>query len=647
MRIKRIRVQNLRAVKDCTLALDGLTALVGPNGAGKSTFLHALMLFQGDMTACKDDYHNRDTTQDISIQITFTDLPNAVMTAFPKYTSDNELGIKRIIRWKDDETASSLHGCYPGNPDFEDALDESDDDATLRYYVELFEMSKYSNFPELTSASKIRDYLRDWVQDNPDKYNARHDDEALMGDGVDGAAYLKEHVYILYIPAVRDAAAGKKGGGAGSVLGGLLDETTKNAFARTIIHQDSRTALKDMTPAFMRGEGLSELDELKSQVTKTLESIVPGSQVKLEWHPPSPDGDMPRAEPRLAEDEYVSPVGTAGHGLQRAFVIMAALRQLPWLQNLDGPKGGTHERPSVVLAVEEPEIYQHPTRMRHLAGLFRSMSQSGLDGVADRMQVVYTTHSPYFVGADRIGQVRMLRKVDGGRDKPKTTRVWRTDMDSIRKRLVDAGATRRTDPGRLEHDFDRILTPMMSEGFFADRVVLVEGDTDRIAVMRAAEMLGTPLDERGVAVISCGPKGNLHAPLAMFKELGVRTYVVWDGDNNKESEKKNNACLLSLLGMPRDEIDAGAWLGAITPDFACCEADMECMLRSDMGEEIHAPLAVRFRREYGLSGRSDKKPLLAYLMMREMEQRGMRPERLGRIVEAILDGSAAGGSSPA
>ena len=645
MRIKRIRVQNLRAVKDCTMDLDGLTALVGPNGAGKSTFLHALMLFQGDMTACKDDYHNRDTEQPIGIQITFTDLPNAVVDAFPKYTIDNELGIKCIIRWKGDKAAISLHGCHPGNPDFEEALDESDDDTTLKHYVELLEMPKYSNFPELTSASKIRDYLKDWARNNHDKYNARHDDEALTGGGVDGAALLKRHVRFLYIPVARDAATGGMGYSMGSTIEELLGKIPKNIFTEKPMRQDPEAMLKAMFDAIARGEDPPEFDEIKARSTGTLESFAPGSQFELECLPLSQDPATPRVEPRLVEGGYASPVDMAGHGLQRAFIVMAALRQVSVMQNRGEPEGGAHEGPSVVLAIEEPEIYQHPTRMRHLAGLFRSMSQNGLDGVADRIQVVYTTHSPYFVGADRIGQMRMLRKVDGGKGQPKVTSVWSTDMDRIRKRLADAGAAKRADQDRLMHDFDRILTPMMSEGFFADTVVLVEGDSDRIAVMRAAEMLGKPLDERGVAVIPCGSKSRLPGPLAMFKELGVRVYAVWDGDNNEGKEKKVNARLLSLLGRGSD--DEGEWLGAVTGDFACFKGKMERELRSDMGGELYDRLVSEYSKAYRLGKKDPKKPLVTHLLMREMEKRDKHPERLGWIVEAILDGGAAGGSSPA
>ena len=303
--------------------------------------------------------------------------------------------------------------------------------------------------------------------------------------------------------------------------------------------------------------------------------------------------------------------------------------------------------PSIVLAIEEPELYQHPTRARHIAGLLSSISRGGFKGVASSVQVIYTTHSPYFVGADRIGQIRLLRKEDGEKGMAKVTRVWSTDMGKIRRRLAAAGASKHADPDKLEHDFDRVLTPLMGEGFFAGTAVLVEGNSDRIAITRAAEMLGTPLDEQGVAVIPCGSKPSLPGPFAMFKELGVRTYAVWDGDNDKPEEKKRNWRLLSLLGIAEPEAAGSGWLGDITADFACHKTKLEGVLRSDMGEGLYDELVAKYKKAYRLKDSDEKKPLVTHLLMREMERRKIRPAGLGRIVEAILAGGAARGRDPA
>ncbi len=78
-----------------------------------------------------------------------------------------------------------------------------------------------------------------------------------------------------------------------------------------------------------------------------------------------------------------------------------------------GPEGGVSvgtesdtgankfQLPNLVLAIEEPELYQHPSRQRHLASVLLNLAEGALPGVAKNTQVIYTTHSPLFVGLDR------------------------------------------------------------------------------------------------------------------------------------------------------------------------------------------------------------------------------------------------------
>jgi putative ATP-dependent endonuclease of OLD family len=75
MIVKSVHVQNFRSIRDETLLCEPLTVLVGPNGAGKSSFLHALEAFY-DVSAryTGEDFYAGDTSQPISITVTFTDL---------------------------------------------------------------------------------------------------------------------------------------------------------------------------------------------------------------------------------------------------------------------------------------------------------------------------------------------------------------------------------------------------------------------------------------------------------------------------------------------------------------------------------------------------------------------------------------------
>ena len=657
MRIKSIRVENFRSVRGATLEFDGLTALVGANGAGKSTFLHALLAFYGKQKPSAEDFYNRDTTADIAIAVTFTGLPDAAAKEFEKYLHGGDLEVTRVYKHNSGSggsvaVESSLHGTAPRNPDFDAARAAASATDTVAKYDELRGRPEYSSLPRCKTGKAARKAMDGWEDDNPDKCERLPDDGSFFGFEEAAEGHLGRFTRMLYVPAVREATGDGTEGGRGSVLHELLELTVRGALAGSARHQSLQKEADALYEKARDMGGIPEAKRLEDDINGTLGMLARGARANLDWDMQAPRVGLPTATVRLSEDGYTTTIDRTGHGLQRAFII-AMLGRLHGAQAAGGKgeeggrRGDGDGDPSIMLAIEEPELHQHPSQARHIAGLLSSISRGGFAGVAKDVQVIYTTHSPHFVGADRIEQIRLLRKEGGEDGGPKTTRVWSTGMAEIQRRLEDAGASKHADPDKLEHDFDRLLTPLMGEGFFARTVVLVEGDSDRIAIMRAAEMLGTPLDERGVAVIPCGSKSALPGPLVMFKSLGMRVYPVWDGDNDNPRERNRNRRLLSLLGLAGGEIDGGAWLGSVNADFACCESDMDCALRSDMGEEVYAPFATRLKSEYRLGGRGKKKPLMAHLVMREMKKRGIRPAWPGRIVEAILAGGGAEEGGPA
>lgn len=85
------------------------------------------------------------------------------------------------------------------------------------------------------------------------------------------------------------------------------------------------------------------------------------------------------------------------------------------------------------------------------------------------------------------------------------------------------------------------LPTSFSEGFFADGVVLVEGDTDKVLLESVAESLGRPLEDIGLAVLAVDGKNGLRGPHAIFTSLGIPVFTVADGDalgGERASEKK-------------------------------------------------------------------------------------------------------------
>src|SRR4051794_23650563 len=106
MRLRTIRIENLRAFCDETIPFNDYTCLVGANGAGKSTILTALnILFRENVGSlnlhklARDDFHRADTTKPIRITVVFGDLSEAAKADFADYFRQGSLVVSAVATW--------------------------------------------------------------------------------------------------------------------------------------------------------------------------------------------------------------------------------------------------------------------------------------------------------------------------------------------------------------------------------------------------------------------------------------------------------------------------------------------------------------------------------------------------------------------
>lgn len=648
MRIKCVHVKSFRSIQDESIDCDSLTALVGRNGSGKSSFLSALELFYEPSGRVKvEDFFTEDVANDIEVAITFTDLSQEARELFARYIDNDDLTVTRVFSDPQLGKPSSYHGTRLQNPEFLEVRNVGGKRDIIKKYKELREKGAYPSLPVANSADTVLAALTEWESQNPTKCSRERDNEQFFGFTGVGRGYLGRHTRFIHIPAVRDAsedAIEKRG----SSVTEIMDLVVRSALGKRQDLAEFEQSTQERYKEIMNPQNLSELRDLEQVLSSTLQAYVPAAGVLLQWSE-FPDITIPRpeAQVKLREDDYESRVERTGHGLQRAFIVtmlqhLVAAR-VPESTGDDTASSDDNQvpvtelkLPSLVLAIEEPELYQHPSSQRHLASVLLKLATGAIPGVAQNTQVIYTTHSPLFVGLDRFNQIRVLRKTSFIEGHSKATRVKKADMREVANQIQKArGVTQKEfSEDTLMPRLQALMTPWMNEGFFADLVVLVEGEGDRAAILGAAHSMNHDLDAMGITVIPCFGKSNLDRPLVIFRQLDIPVYVVWDGDYNvKDSRPEDNRYLLRLLGEAEQD-----WPEFVGNASACFKINIEKTLECEIGTDLFNQLLNEAREDLEIVKKDQalKNPVVIQRVLSKATIKGKSSLSLTSIVENVV-----------
>jgi putative ATP-dependent endonuclease of OLD family len=529
------------------------------------------------------------------------------------------------------------------NPEFDEVRSAGGKREIRSKYNDLRGTEKYANLPSVTSGDTALTELQKWESQNPDKCTRSRDDGQFFGFTGVGQGYLGKYTRFIRIPAVRDAsedATEKKGSCVTEIMNLVVRSVLALRKDVTDFKEETKTKYKDI----MDPSKLTELTTLETQLSQTLQYYVPDAEVLLRWSELADiDIPLPQAHTKLLEDGYESSVQRTGHGLQRAFILtmlqhlVAAREQKPEQEATEEQETNQFEQPqlpNLILAIEEPELYQHPSRQRHLATVLDQLAEGNVPGVAHKTQVIYSTHAPLFIGLDHFDQIRLLRKVNGEADKPKITKVTSVILGHVANDLwtLDGQQGDNYTAETLRPRMQAVMTPWMNEGFFADVAVMVEGEGDRAALLAAGSALGYNCESMGICVIPCMGKNNMDRPALVFSKLCIKTYLIWDNDRKANDPKpEENKRLLRLVGATEEDWPAGVW-----DTHACFDSKLETTLMREIDTEIFNRYLDEAKREFRLPrDRILKNPFALRYIIEGCYGQGHHSTTLDSIIEKI------------
>lgn len=154
-----------------------------------------------------------------------------------------------------------------------------------------------------------------------------------------------------------------------------------------------------------------------------------------------------------------------------------------------------------ILAIEEPEAHLHPVNQRLI---YKDVIKN------NNSSVLLTTHSTHITSIAPVESiVHLLHKNGEGTN-------------------INATADMPMEEGEFL-DMERYLDVKRGEIYLGKAVILVEGIAEEYLVPRFAEILGKPLDEKGIIVcnVNCT---NFTPYVKVLSNLGIPYTIITDGD---------------------------------------------------------------------------------------------------------------------
>jgi putative ATP-dependent endonuclease of OLD family len=520
VRLQTFTVTNYRSItKAEKLDLTDFTVLVGPNNEGKSNILRAMVLGMRVLDRAAS-----------GIPLT----GRGARSSFRRVLSND-------YHWERDYPMQLQVGRPEGRTSLRYDFFLSDDE------VEAFKQdigSRINNELPVQIQLGNEQNLIQIPKKGPGKKSLSQKRDAI-------AQFVGQRIDVAYIPAVRQSE--KSEDAVRRILDGELRRLEKDREYQKALDEVARI----QQPTF---------DRVSDAIAETLREFIPDvTAVRVSANDDERYRALRQSLSIIVDDGYATDLAMKGDGVQ-------SLAAVALMRHLTSSVGEDRE---VVLAIEEPESHLHPSAIHQLRRVLLE--------IADRQQVVITTHSPVFVNRTApneniVVQDNKARAASG--------------VDEIREILG-------------VHVADNLQS--------ANRVILVEGESDRriiTALLRArlADLTGV-IEEGGLVVECIGGSGKLPYRLRRLEPDVCDVFVIMDGDDagRQAIEKatsggiiqRTSTFLLSTPGQAQSEledlIDPTLYMDAI-------ERDVGIILRGSRFTQQRSKWSQRMARQAGESG---------------------------------------------
>ncbi len=554
MKIQRVKIHNWRSIKNIDISFENLMVFIGQNNHGKSNILSALLFFFGVNNCVELDFNKGE--DQIFIEVTFIDLDDHDKAQFAKYlTSESSITVRKQINKGE---SFEYHG-YCQIPGEDWLKEENISNYATREAINNTPLSSLVPSTGRLTKEIIKQAQQDYIQKNNSSIKFSYNLEATNFLGLKSVA---QGIFgeVFFVPAVKNAGEEFNMKGK-SVFNQLLTNVINDMSISNPEYIEVKKKVRELTQILNKNIEDGSLNNNRPEQISKLEKLLEAelaswnTTIDIEITPPDVDEVLRVGTNVWLNDGVPTDVNRKGNGLQRSLIFAlikawAKISQEERNKQEEQEEGGTARKASksTFFIFEEPELYLHPQAQRELYSSLKKLSEND-------NQVLITTHSSSFIDLDLYRSICI---------------VYKNDIKEGTKHLQCTSDLFNSVDDKKKFNMTYWINPDRGELFFAKKIILVEGPTDKTVVPYLAKKLD--VFRYDYSVIDCGGKTNIQIYIHLLNNFKLKYIAVYDKDH--QSYKTPDAIASADIASKSIEDNINSSYGA------------SIILENDIEEEI-------------------------------------------------------------
>jgi len=551
MKINKIKIENFRLLKNFQLDLENeLSLVIGKNNCGKTSLLAVLDKFlnQSDKNKFSFDDFNVDFKNEIKALVANPLEDVAVfkqkgikLKLFIEYNEEDDLSnISRVMMDLDPNNNFVVLG-FEYVLDFEKLkklrIDYNDFEKREAIKFKKKKDDEPKSFKDLTYFLKAnhQDYFTFAKKSIEFDLSTNEENELNFIDLIKEKISIKEIINFKFISAKREVS--------NKEVDKTLSIQTSKIYKKTEASDEQQEAIDDFK------DKLSDTDIVLSDIYSNLfknviEKVKTFGGIKkddsiIEIISTLQHRELLEGNTTVMYTHNNSSLPEHYNGLGYMNLISMIFEIEILIQDF---KNSKDEKPSDInlLFIEEPEAHTHPQMQYVFIKNIKDLLKQGIkrdDGQSGELQSIISTHSSHIVSESNFDDIKYLKK--------------NSNNSVIAKNLKELKEEYKENTKQYEF-LKQYLTINRAEIFFADKAILIEGDTERIlfpTLMKKYDIdeekkhknLGTvddslPLLSQNISIIEVGAYSQIFEKFIEF--IGIKTLVITDLDTIGSDDKK-------------------------------------------------------------------------------------------------------------